>query len=65
MRCEKISSILKVGRGRVVSLQVDSMCKVIGCYGVGHTVELFSLVPDDKVKEKFAKRLKKKIKAQK
>ncbi|XP_014476542.1 PREDICTED: WD repeat-containing protein 3 [Dinoponera quadriceps] len=66
IRCEKAGSILRAGYGRVVSLEVDSTCNVIGCHGVGNTVELFHLLSDDKVKNKFAKRLKKeRIKAQK
>lgn len=49
-----------------MSLEVDSTHSVLGCYGIGNTIELFHLLPDDKVKNKFTKRLKKeKTKAQK
>lgn len=59
MKCEKAGSILRAGGGRVVSLEVDSTCKVIGCYGVGNSVELFYLLPNHMVKSRFVKRLKK------
>lgn len=66
MRCEKVGSILRAGRGRVVSLEIDSTCKVIGCHGVDNSIELFYLLSEDKVKNNFANRLKKeKKKAQK
>lgn len=59
MRCEKVGGILRTGQGRVVSLEVDPTHKVIGCYGTNNSVDLFYLLPDDKVKVKFGKRLKK------
>lgn len=43
----------------MISLEVDSTRKVVGCYGTGNFVELFYLLPDDTVKSRFAKRLKK------
>ncbi|XP_020288110.1 WD repeat-containing protein 3 [Pseudomyrmex gracilis] len=58
IKCEKAGSILRAGGGRVVSLEVDSTCKVVGCYGVGNSVELFYLLPNDVVKSRFTKRLK-------
>lgn len=59
VKCEKVGSILRAGHGRVVSLEVDSTCKIIGCHGVENSIELFYLLPDAKVKDKFSKRLKK------
>ncbi|XP_012143534.1 WD repeat-containing protein 3 isoform X2 [Megachile rotundata] len=59
LRCEKIGSILRSSRGRVVSLEVDTTHTIIGCHGVDNTVDLFQLLPDTKVKENVAKRLRK------
>lgn len=59
VKCDKIGSILRTAGGRVVSLEIDSTCKVLGCHGVGNSIELFYLLPEDTVKDRFAKRLKK------
>ncbi|KAL0112869.1 hypothetical protein PUN28_012250 [Cardiocondyla obscurior] len=59
VKCEKIGSILRAARGRLVSLEVDPTCKVFGCYGVGNSIELFYLLSDDMIKDKFTRRLKK------
>lgn len=59
LRCEKIGCILRNGRGRIVSLEVDSSCTVVGCHGVDNIIELFHFLQENKVKEKVAKRLKK------
>ncbi|XP_050445481.1 WD repeat-containing protein 3 [Cataglyphis hispanica] len=59
IKCKKIGGILRAGGGRVTSLEVDATCQVVGCYGVGNSIELFHLLPDDTVKSRFANRLKK------
>ncbi|XP_043273092.1 WD repeat-containing protein 3 [Venturia canescens] len=64
LRCEKIGSILRAGKGRVVSLCSDATRTIVGCHGTENTIELFHFIPDDEVKVKVAKRLKKqKLKA--
>lgn len=50
---------MRSGRGRVVSLEIDTTQTVIGCHGVDNTVELFQLLPDTRVKENVVKRLRK------
>ncbi|KMQ87804.1 wd repeat-containing protein 3 [Lasius niger] len=59
IKCKKVGGILRAGSGRVISLEVDSTCKVLGCHGVGNFIELFYLLSDEIVKNRFAKRLKK------
>ena len=59
LRCEKVGSILRSGRGRVVSLEVDTTHTVIGCHGVDSTIDLFQVLPDAKIKENVVKRLRK------
>ncbi|KZC12214.1 PREDICTED: WD repeat-containing protein 3 [Dufourea novaeangliae] len=59
LKCEKAGSILRSGRGRVVSLEVDTTQTIIGCHGLDNTIELFKLLPDTKVKENVVKRLRK------
>ena len=58
IKCEKVGSILRTANGRVVSLEVDSTCKVLGCYGIGNSIELFCLF-SDAIKDRLARRLKK------
>ncbi|XP_012232010.1 WD repeat-containing protein 3 [Linepithema humile] len=59
MKCEKVGSILRAGNGRVISLEADSTCKVFGCHGVGNSIELFYLLPEETVKTRYSKRMKK------
>ncbi|CAL1677710.1 unnamed protein product [Lasius platythorax] len=59
IKCKKVGGILRAGSGRVISLEVDSTCKVLGCHGAGNFIELFYLLSDEIVKNRFAKRLKK------
>ncbi|XP_076248996.1 WD repeat-containing protein 3 isoform X2 [Calliopsis andreniformis] len=59
LRCEKVGSILRSGRGRVVSLEIDTTQTIIGCHGVDNTVELFQLLSDARVKDNVVKRLRK------
>ncbi|CAK9821652.1 WD repeat-containing protein 3 [Anthophora retusa] len=57
LKCEKVGNILRSSHGRVVSLEVDTTHTVIGCHGLDNTVELFQLLPDDKVEDNVTKRL--------
>lgn len=60
LRCEKVGSILRSGRGRVASLRVDATRTIVGCHGVDNTVELFKFLPDARVKANAVKRARKK-----
>ncbi|XP_015606327.1 WD repeat-containing protein 3 [Cephus cinctus] len=59
LRCEKFGSILRSGRGRVVSLGADATGQIVASHGVDNTVELFRLLPQKEVEMRLAKRLKK------
>ncbi|XP_046466507.1 WD repeat-containing protein 3 [Neodiprion pinetum] len=59
LRCEKIGSILRVGRGRIVSLGSDATSRVMACHGTDNTVEIFHFLPDDLVQTRLLKRQKK------
>ncbi|CAG5107461.1 Similar to WDR3: WD repeat-containing protein 3 (Homo sapiens) [Cotesia congregata] len=59
MRCEKIGSILRAGRGRVISLTTDATNDIIACHGNGNSIELFYMIPEDQVTKKTTKRLNK------
>lgn len=59
LRCEKIGSILRAGRGRVISLTTDATNDIIACHGSGNSVELFYMIPEDQVTKKTNKRLNK------
>ncbi|XP_063985414.1 WD repeat-containing protein 3 [Diachasmimorpha longicaudata] len=59
LKCEKVGSILRKGKGRVVSLSSDPTGRVIICHGVENIIELFHLIPEEEVETKVSKRLKK------
>uniref|UniRef100_A0A0C9R4Q1 Wdr3 protein n=1 Tax=Fopius arisanus TaxID=64838 RepID=A0A0C9R4Q1_9HYME len=59
IRCDKVGSILRTGKGRVVSLSSDSTGRVITCHGVENTIELFHLIPEEEAVTRTSKRLKK------
>ncbi|XP_034938311.1 WD repeat-containing protein 3 [Chelonus insularis] len=59
LKFEKVGSILRAGRGRVVSLRADPLKKVFACHGSDKSVELFSITAEDEVKKKLTKRLNK------
>ncbi|XP_012251117.2 WD repeat-containing protein 3 [Athalia rosae] len=59
LRCEKAGSILRVGRGRVVSLCCDATSRLVSCHGTDNTLELFHFIPDDLVQSRLLKRQKK------
>lgn len=54
-----MGSILREGKGRVVSLGSDLSRTIVGCHGTDNTIELLYFLPDDEVKVKMAKRLNK------
>lgn len=59
LRCEKIGSITRAGRGRLVSIRTDLTERVITCHGTDNTVELFYILTEEEAKEKLGKRVKK------
>ncbi|XP_051168179.1 WD repeat-containing protein 3 [Leptopilina boulardi] len=59
LRCEKIGSIARAGKGRLVSLRTDLTGRIVTCHGIDNTVELFYILSEEEAKEKLAKRLKK------
>ncbi|XP_015110704.1 WD repeat-containing protein 3 [Diachasma alloeum] len=62
LRCDKVGSILRKGKGRVVSLSSDPTSRIIVCHGVENSIELFHLIPDQEVEAKVSKRRLKKAK---
>ncbi|KAF7991112.1 hypothetical protein HCN44_002674 [Aphidius gifuensis] len=59
LRCEKVGSIYRTTDDKVLSIVCDPTKKIIACIGVKYTVELYHLIPDDKVTARRLKRLKK------
>lgn len=59
LRCEKVGSIYRTTDDKVISIVCDPTKKFVACIGVRYTVELYHLIPDDKVTARRLKRLKK------
>lgn len=55
----KAGSLLRSGRGRVMSMFSDVTGQVIGCHGTDMQIELFLFLSDDDAKIRLKKRLKK------
>lgn len=59
LQCNKVGSLLRAGKGRVVSLFNDSTRQIIGCHGTDSQIELFYFCSDDEANIRLKKRLKK------
>ncbi|XP_058809971.1 WD repeat-containing protein 3 [Phymastichus coffea] len=59
LRCIKLGSIARIGKGRINSLISDYSRQVIGCHGSDESVELFHFLSEDQIKTKKSKRLEK------
>ena len=51
--------MLRVGRGRVVSLTSDTTGHVVACHGTDNMVELFHFCSDEESKDRLKKRQRK------
>ncbi|XP_044270413.1 WD repeat-containing protein 3 [Tribolium madens] len=65
LQCHKIGSLLRAGKGRVVSMFCDGSGQVIGCHGTDTQLELFYFCSDDEAQVRLKKRLKKERKNKK
>ncbi|XP_040003879.1 WD repeat-containing protein 3 [Xiphias gladius] len=59
LSCKKAGSILREARDRVVSLTTDTKARVIACHGNDSVLELFTVLSEEEVQKKMAKKLKK------
>lgn len=59
LQCHKAGSLVRTGRGRVVSMSSDPTSQVLGCHGVDQQVELFLFCSDDEASMRHKKRIKK------
>ncbi|KAJ3662774.1 hypothetical protein Zmor_007103 [Zophobas morio] len=65
LQCHKIGSLLRAGKGRVVSMFSDASGQVIGCHGTDMQLEVFYFCTDDEAQVRLKKRLKKERKKNK
>ncbi|CAG9763288.1 unnamed protein product [Ceutorhynchus assimilis] len=65
LQCLKAGTLLRAGRGRVVSLTNDSSGQVVCCHGTDQQIELFYFCTDDEAQVRLKKRLKKERKKEK
>ncbi|KAL3284711.1 hypothetical protein HHI36_018859 [Cryptolaemus montrouzieri] len=59
LQCHKVGTLLRSGRGRVVSMCGESSGQLLGCHGTDGLIELFHFLPDDEAQTRLKKRLKK------
>ncbi|XP_044726844.1 WD repeat-containing protein 3 [Chrysoperla carnea] len=59
VNCSYVGSILRAGKGRVVSLRSDSNGQILATHGLDHQIELFMFCDDQQVQTRVKKRLKK------
>ncbi|XP_057708429.1 WD repeat-containing protein 3 [Corythoichthys intestinalis] len=59
LTCTKAGSILREARDRVVSLTTDSKARIMACHGNSMILEVFTVLSEDEVRRKMAKKLKK------
>ncbi|CAH0548156.1 unnamed protein product [Brassicogethes aeneus] len=65
LQCLKAGSLLRAGRGRVVTLFNDISGQIIGCHGTDQQIELFYFCSEDEAQTRLKKRLKKEKKKEK
>lgn len=57
--CQKAGSLLRFGKGRVVSLSADSTGQVLCCHGTDNSLELYHFKSDEETQTRFKKRQRK------
>ncbi|XP_076317472.1 WD repeat-containing protein 3 [Tachypleus tridentatus] len=57
--CEKFGTIIRKGKSRVISLQVDEKEAVLACHGTDNIVEIFKLCSEEEAKKRLMKRQRK------
>ncbi|VEN48491.1 unnamed protein product [Callosobruchus maculatus] len=59
LQAQKVGSLLRGGRGRVVTMFSDASGQIIGCHGTDMQVELFHFLSEEEAKARMKKRIKK------
>ncbi|KAH0818827.1 hypothetical protein GEV33_003964 [Tenebrio molitor] len=59
LQCHKVGSLLRAGKGRLVSMFSDGSGQVVGCHGTDNQLELFYFCTDDEAQVRLKKRLRK------
>lgn len=65
IHCHKVGSLLRSGRGRVVSIFSEASGQILGCHGTDSQLELFQILSEDDAKLRLKKRLRKERKKSK
>ncbi|XP_057671802.1 WD repeat-containing protein 3 [Diorhabda carinulata] len=65
LQCHKAGTLLRGGRGRVISMYSDVSGHILGCHGTDKKIELFQFVYEEDAKLRLKKRLKKEKKKNK
>lgn len=64
LQCHKSGSLLRSGKGRVMSLFSDTTGQIVGCHGSDKQIELFWFCSDEEAQSRLKKRMKKERKKQ-
>lgn len=59
LQCFKVGSLLRSGKGRVVSLFSDITGQIIACHGIDMQIELFYFCTDEETNVRYRSRRKK------
>ncbi|XP_046902747.1 WD repeat-containing protein 3 [Hypomesus transpacificus] len=59
LSCQKAGSLLREARDRVVSMTTDAKAKIVACHGTDQVLEVFTVLPEEEVQRRMAKKLKK------
>ncbi|VVD04548.1 unnamed protein product [Leptidea sinapis] len=59
LQCHQVGTLVRGGKGRVVSLVTDLGQSCLACFGTDSLLELFSFCSDDEAKTRMTKRIKK------
>uniref|UniRef100_UPI00398F5E89 WD repeat-containing protein 3 isoform X2 n=1 Tax=Pristiophorus japonicus TaxID=55135 RepID=UPI00398F5E89 len=59
LTCQKIGSLFREGRDRVVSLATDLSNKIVACHGTDGVLEVFKILSEEEVNKKIEKKQKK------
>ena len=59
LKVSRVGSILRSGEGRLVSLVVDPLGRLLACHGTDNTLELFLVCTDKEIQRRLARKAKK------
>lgn len=56
LKCIKAGSLLRAGRGRVVSMSIDTTGQILCCHGTDNQIEIFHFLSDEQANKRRRKK---------